>query len=153
MFRDFGRTDLYPPVLDLINPTNLGAGEVTRLVEILAELFDATNPVAKDGFPFAGDISATGRLGAIDDSLRLIRSGHPRDALYWIGATASRCMMILEANAPDLASAFLDPYLDVLSAIGVPDRNGIVQRAAEIRSVLPVIRGAADEFINLVAVD
>ena len=80
MLDDFDRPDLYPPLLDLINPTNLSATDVTGLIEFLVDLFDATLPVPKAGFPFAGDISPTGRLGAIDDSLRLVASGHPRDA-------------------------------------------------------------------------
>ena len=55
MLDDFDRPDLYLPLLDLINPTNLSATDVTGLIEFLVDLFDATLPVPKAGFPFAGD--------------------------------------------------------------------------------------------------
>lgn len=153
MLTTMGRPDLYPPLLDLINPVPCSVQRCRSLVQNLAHIFDATLDMPKGNFPFAGDISAVGRVGAIDDSLHLIDTGHPRDTLFWIGVTATRCLQILEAADPDRARLFRPTWNSMLATIGVPGPGTEAIRAAEMQSALTAIRRSADELIELVAVD
>jgi len=144
MLADLGLAHLYLPLLDLLNPGGALVKTVTSDLDFLETLFSAAASANRTRFPYSGDISASGRRGAITASRVLIEQGLQREALFWIGVTATRCMTILAADAAKTYEASLNRYLELLSRFGIGDWSAADRRASDILRSLPEIRANAD---------
>jgi len=66
----------------------------------VTEIFDFAKEIINPPHRFASDISEVGRPISIGGSREFIDSGYHREAVYWIGATYSRCRDSAQRRVP-----------------------------------------------------
>lgn len=139
-----GEGALYGRLLDLIGAEGLSRRAVQRHQNALIPLFDAAAALPNGAaFPFRDDIRPDARVVAIDGGQALIDAGDHREAVFWLAATAVRCLLILRADAPPLYEAHLPMLLDLLADLGAESNGKIAARVAKTRDALPDIKAAA----------
>ena len=148
MLRELGHTDMYEPLIDLLDPGKTSARKATTYVGILGPLFDRAMRSRRTWFHFADDISPAGRIGAIDGSAKLIQDGLPREAMFWIGVTTARCMAILECDDPGGQTEFAGMFRDLAGQLRIGTADEGAARATEFQRVLPTIRQNAQLLID-----
>lgn len=131
---ELGRGDDYERLLALAGFDGITPTEASDALAWVTTLFDRTVPLAETSDrPFAGDLRAFSRSTAIDATRALIDDGLQREAMFWVVATATRCLAI-QADA-NLADPFDDgAFRDLCALIGVRTREDIVRRNAVTRT-------------------
>jgi hypothetical protein len=145
---DYGHAASYPELLALLGCAAMSRERVAHHLDVLSQVFDATVPVVRSPFLFAADITASARPVAIDGSREMIARGHHREAIFWMVATFSRCMQILHADAPSMASLWNAGYRDLLGDLGIVSFADLQRRGDEIRSALPRTWEVAEAIID-----
>jgi hypothetical protein len=134
---DSGHATHYRELLELLGCAAISRERVAHHLDVLAEVFDATAPVVRSPFFFAADITASARPVAIDGSREMIARGNHREAIFWMVATWSRCMQVLHADAPSMASLWDPGYRELLGDLGIGSIADLQRRGEEIRAALP----------------
>lgn len=87
--------NVYEEFLQIFGFDAVTSEQAQRWLDATARLFDATADLASTSTRFwAGDIAAGSRSIAIDASQALIDQGDHREALFWIVATSTRCLVV-----------------------------------------------------------
>jgi len=146
LLAEYGRSDLYDTLLTLQGCADVTADCVRQHFAALVVAFDAAKEAPKPPFPFAADISDAGRPVAIDGSRELIEGGNPREAVFWIAVTYSRCMKILgQDRTPD---AIEGGYLRLLGDLGLATFADRQRRRQHIAAALPQVWDAAEAIME-----
>lgn len=149
LLAEYGRTELYEPLLGLLGCAGMGLAEVERHLDALAEVFDVAAAVIQTRFPFAADISAAGRPVAIDGSRELIAGGPHREAVFWIAVTWSRCQMVLERDGSmEMAKRAEAGYRRLLGALGIVSVDDLWRRRLQVEDMLPRVWGTAEAIMT-----
>lgn len=148
LLADYGYTDFYELLLELLGCAQMKREEVEDHLMALTEVFDAAKMVIRTPFPFSSDISDLARPIAIDGSWEMIRSGFHREAVFWIAATYSRCQKVLYHDGPakmhDWASK---GYYHLLSDLGIRSSADLKQRREQVKDLLPQVWEVAEAIM------
>jgi hypothetical protein len=145
----YGHATMYPELLHLLGCAGWGPHVVAWHLRGLARTFDAAAPVARTPFFFSSDITPAARPIAIDASYDLVRSGHHREAVFWIVATFARCHSILAVDAPAELQHALVPAFDALLAdLGIASSSDLLARAGASLAFLPTAWTTAEAILS-----
>lgn len=147
MLEQIGRLDVYPMLIDALDPYQLNQQRTAIHLSNLTVAYDAATQAIRTPFFFASDISESARTIAIDGSRSLIETGMHREALFWICATYSRCMMIFAADAPNSISEYEPGYRALFSELGIRTFCDMRTRASQVQEELPHLWAVAEEII------
>ncbi len=138
LLAQFGRLDFHETLLQLLGCAELSPARVERHLATLTEVFDATTPVVTTPFFFASDLGAGARPIAIDGTRDLIERGYHREAVFWIVATYSRCLIVLAQDAPaEMQERFRPGYEHLLGDLGITSPADLQHRSAQVLEQLP----------------
>jgi hypothetical protein len=136
-----GLGDHYPELL-----AQLGCLEVTpALVRVhlaaLTEAFDAAVTRGPTAFFFASDITAAARPVAVDGTVRLVAQGDHREAVFWLLATFSRCLQILDATDAPGRERHHEAFGEAVAAlVGLHTPEDLRRRRTALQDELPRLR-------------
>lgn len=128
---------------------HLGCGDlppdrVLAQLPALAAAFDAAAARGPTSFFFASDVTPDARPVAVQGTASLVGRGDHREAVFWLLATFSRCVQILDATgAPDRdrhAAAFAETAADLA---GVRTPADLARRRAAQLAWLPELHRLA----------
>jgi hypothetical protein len=146
---DYGRSDFYPELLELLGCVHLSRLRVQHHLRGLAQTFDAAVAVARSRFFFSSDITPVARPIAIDGGQELIDGNLHREAMFWIIATYARCHTILAADAPRAARhEFLPAFEAALGDLGITSADDLRYRAEAVLRFLPKLWDVAEEILT-----
>lgn len=146
---EYGHTNLYQNLLELLGCTNLTPKLVEHHLVELARTFDAAAAIAKTPFFFSTDITAAARPIAIDGSRELIRAGYHREAAFWIIATFARCHKILAVDAPpDQQTALAPSFKEAVADLGITSSDDFVSRARDVIQFLPKLWETTEAILH-----
>jgi hypothetical protein len=137
LLKEYGRLDIHEELLDLLGNRKLRRPRVEQHLTDLTRTFDAARKVVRTPYQFASDISEEARPIAINGARVAIRAGFQREAMFWIAATYSRCMHILETDAPESLVLYAPGYQSVLNDLGIGSPELLQKRVEEVRNYLP----------------
>ncbi len=148
LLADYGRIGFHEALLGLLGSERIGRQQAGRYVVALTGIFAAATRAVDPGFPFAADISDSARPIAIDGSLDLIEHGFPREAMFWIAVTHSRCQKVLSGTAAgDLLRGFEERYRDLTRDLGIGSSADVRRRCGEIERMLPCVEEQAEAIL------
>lgn len=148
LLADYGRLDAYEPLLGLLGCARISAARVERHLDALTGAFDAAASVLRTPVFFAADISQPARPIAIDGSRALIARGDHREAVFWLVATYSRCLKVLDQDGPAAMRERFEPgYRELLGDLGIGSFAGLVRRGEEVEAFLPRLWSVAIAII------
>lgn len=148
LLTEYGRLDVYELLLGLLGCARISPDRVERHLDALAEAFDAAAAVIRTPFIFASDISQFARPIAIDGSRELIARGDHREAVFWLVATYSRCMKVLDQDAPASLRARFEPgFRELLGDLGIASGADLERRGAEVEAFLPQLWTEAEAIL------
>lgn len=111
--------EAYEGLLDLYGFAGVTTEQAQSWLDDTATLFDHAAPIATTSSRFwAGDITADARSIAIGGSQQLIDDGFHREALYWIIATRTRCLTVMNDVRAD-TRAFVPMFHVMTEALGI----------------------------------
>ena len=149
LLAEYGRLDLYEELLGLLGAADLDAAAVRRHFAAMTRAFAAAAIAPKPAFPFAADISDSGRPVAVDGSRELIDAGYHREAVFWIAVTFSRCMKILDAVQSVAPAAEIEHgYQSLLNDLGLASFADRMRRRRLIEAALPRIWEVAEAIME-----
>src|SRR5699024_6045778 len=94
--------DAYETLLALYGFASVSKEQAQSWLDETASLFNHTAPLAAESSRFwASDMTADARTISIDGSQRLIDVGLHREALYWVIATRTRSLTIMNDAGED----------------------------------------------------
>jgi hypothetical protein len=145
-----GRIDLYEALLSATGYADFTRSEVLGHWEATRTVFDVAAPHSASATPFfASDISEVARSISIDGTLASIEQGFHRETLFWLVATQSRSLAILEEVAPDLiTSAHTDAFQSLVDQIGIATPADRAARGEAIIALLPELERVAHDLID-----
>jgi hypothetical protein len=125
------RLDLYEQLIGLLGCGSWTPEQSSRHLNTMTEAFDAAAALIRSPFFFAADISADGRVVAVDGAHELIARGLHREAVFWIVATWCRCLAVFEADgmAVDTARA-MPAFRAMLADLGMHSDGDLVTKQA-----------------------
>jgi hypothetical protein len=148
LLADYGYLDFYETLLAMLGCARMSRQRVKHHLAALAEAFDVAVDVIETPFPFASDISASGRPVAIDGSRDLIQRGDYREAIFWVVVTFSRCQAVLYHDAPvELQNKFSPDYRHLLDDLGILSPADLQRRSEQLRHFLPRVWEVAEAII------
>lgn len=144
-----GRPDVYAMLLDLLGCTRMSRERAAAHLAALEELFDTAAQIIRTPVFFAADISPAARAVAIDGSRTLIARGDQREAVFWIVATASRCLQVLDSDGtPAQRARFLPGYWRLLNDLGIQSPADLPARGEQVLAALPELWQVAEAIIG-----
>jgi hypothetical protein len=148
LLAEYGRSDFYPSLLDLLGCARMDSAQVASHLDGLEQIFDAAQAFIRSPFPFAADLTPLARPVAIGGTRELIRQGDAREAVFWMAVTASRCMQVLSKDGPPGLLARHDPaYRLLLSDLGIRSPADLQRRCHQTLDLLPSITLLAQEIM------
>ncbi|MFC4586516.1 hypothetical protein [Sphaerisporangium corydalis] len=149
LLAEYGQADFYEELLRLLGCANLSPERVTRHLQAMAEVFDATAPLSTTPFFFSSDITPLARPIAVDGAHDLIARGRHREAVFWIAATYARCLKILTADAPPtVRKAFAGGFAHLIADLGITSPADLQSRAQDVLTFLPALRTTTNKIIT-----
>ena len=145
---DYGHSDLYVSLLEQLGCAAMSRQDVERHLDTLGVAFDVAATTIKTPVFFASDISEPARPIAIDGSRDLVEQGLHREAIFWIVATYSRCMIVFQHDAPPELERFDPGYRELLDDLGVISYADMVQRREQVLLSLPRVWEVAEAIID-----
>jgi hypothetical protein len=137
----------YEELLGLLGCADMSRARVEEHLAALTRAFDATARVLRTPSPFffASDITPAARAIAIDGSRALINEGLHREAVFWIVATYTRCLAILDHDAPpEVAARYTPAFARLTADLGIGTPAALTARAREVAAYLPRLRATAE---------
>ena len=139
----------YPELLAQLGCLEVTPEQVLDHVPPLAAAFDATAACGPTGFPFASDLSPDSRPVAVDGTLRLVEQGDHREAVFWLVATFSRCLQVLDATGAADRQRHHDAFAAAVTGLtGLPGPEALARRRAQVVASLPGLRALAWQLID-----
>lgn len=149
LLADYGRLDFYETLLEMLGCARMSRSCVEQHLAALAEAFDTAKSVVRKPYQFAADLSDIARPVAIDGSRELIERGYPREALFWMLATYSRCQWVLARDAPlEMRERFSPGYRRLLGDLGVVSFADLQQRGKQVKEFLPHVWEIAEAIMT-----
>jgi hypothetical protein len=143
-----GYLEFYETLLAMLGCAQMSKERVEHHLAALAEVFDVAVAMIKTPFPFASDISESGRPVAIDGCRDLITRGYHREAVFWMVVTFSRCQAVLDHDAPvAMQNRFSPDYRRLLGDLGIASSADLQRRGEQIRHFLPRVWEMAEALI------
>lgn len=143
------RLELHEALLASMGAAHLVRERVQYHLDTLKISFDAARETIRSPLPFTSDLTEIARSLAIEGSAALLDRGLPREALFWIAVTHSRCQKVFwEDGSAELSRFFASSYRDLLTDLGMASFDQIQQRCADIERLLPQVWDAAFELIE-----
>jgi hypothetical protein len=139
LLAEYGLSDRYPDLLDLLGCRDLTRDRAEHHLEELARTFDMAAGAARTRFPFSSDITPIARPVAIDGIREQIRNGNHREVVFWLVATYTRCHEILAADAPELDRERGPAFEAMLADLGIHAPADLLSRAAAAIAFLPAL--------------
>lgn len=140
--------DLYGRLLAALGCAAVTADQVRGHLDGLADTLRVTSQHARTAFPFSSDLRPDTWHLALESSSELVEAGWPREAVWWVLATAARCVTVLRADAPSAVAARHEQRLAEVSAdligFGFGDAPG---RAADVLTLLPEVDALVDRLV------
>lgn len=122
----------YEQLLSLFGFDAVSNTQAQTWLDNTATLFDYAAPLVAGSSQFwASDIMADARSISIGGSQQLINCGLHREAIYWIIATQTRCLTILDDVGVD-ASTFLPAFEEMTGGLGIGTSERRAERTASI---------------------
>lgn len=148
LLADYGRSDFYGELLDLLGCTWMSQQIVESHLSRLAEAYDMASAVIKTPFVFAADISKIARPNVIDGSQELISRGSHREAIFWMVATYARCMKVFFSDAPvELREAHATGFHLLMKDLGITSYFDLQRRSHQVEAFLPRLWQVAESII------
>jgi hypothetical protein len=139
---------LYQGLLGALGCADTTTDQVRRHLDVLADTLQVTASYARTPFPFSSDLRPDTWHIALDGSAELVDAGWPREAVWWLLATAARCATVLAADAPaEVAARHEERLADAaadLIGFGFGDAPG---RTADVLTLLPEVDALVEELI------
>ncbi|MBZ0301411.1 MAG: hypothetical protein K8J31_16810 [Anaerolineae bacterium] len=149
LLADYGHLDFHETLLAQLGCAYLSRAQVEAHLTALSPVFDAAQAVLQTPVPFACDLSAAARPIAFEGSQILIEQGLHREAMFWIAVTYSRCMTVLDHDAPAAVQAAFGPgYQRLLGDLGIAASADLHLRCGQIRAGLPEVWRVAEAIMN-----
>jgi hypothetical protein len=146
---EFGFLDFHESLLELQGSRELSSDQVRGHLTTLAEVFDETAALGPVAHRFSSDISEIARPIAIGGSLELIEQGFHREAVFWIVATYSRCLGILDvAGQTEMSARFQPGFIGLLHDLGIGSDDDLRRRAEQVRVELPQVMDLAGAIMD-----
>lgn len=122
----------YETLLSLYGFDDVTRDQAQSWLEDTAVLFDHAALLANDSSRFwAGDVKADARTIAIGGSQELVDANLHREALYWIIATQTRCLTVMNDVGAD-TSAFTPAFLQMTGALSIDTAESRSARTSPI---------------------
>jgi hypothetical protein len=147
LLTEYGRSDFYEPLLDLLGCAEMNRARVEHHLAALTDAFDAAKAVIRTPFFFASDISDVARPLAIDGSRELIERGQHREAVFWIVATYARCLKVFGHDAPELTDTFEDGFRQLVGDLGITSSADLHRRTDQVQRFLPRVWDVAEAIM------
>jgi hypothetical protein len=144
---EHGQLGFHRELLGQLGCADLSRASVEHHLEAMTAAFDAT-AAARSPLPFAADITAAARPVAVDGSRELVANGDHREAVFWIVATYSRCLALLDADAPALLPAFQAGFGALLADLGIAFPADLPHRSRQLRAFLPRLTEVRDAILT-----
>ncbi|MGI6201643.1 MAG: hypothetical protein ACOYJA_12825 [Christensenellales bacterium] len=144
-----GLEEAYPRLMRLIDPRQLPPARLQKHLDRLETVFDAacaSRGPSKD-YAFRQDISPEARPIAIDGSRALIRSAHPGEAVFWMGATFARCQTIFSLDDPDLKRRYQPNFSAFMADLEAGTPECMAARLTALTDELPWIERLAEQVL------
>ena len=123
----------YESLLALYGFDGISGEQAQGWLDDTAKLFDSAAPLAETSSRFwAGDIKSDARPIAIGGSQQLIDTGLHRDALYWIIASQTRCLTVMNDRDVDTVD-FLPAFREMTTTLAIATG---AQRSARSENIL-----------------
>ena len=148
LLAEHDQLDLYEKLLELLGCAQWTRAQAEHHLSALSEAFDTARTLDTTPFFFGADLSDIARPIAIDGSRELIERGQHREAVFWLAATWSRCLKVLEHAAPvETQDRFSPGYRELLDDLGILSFTDLQQRARQVRALLPRICEVAEAIM------
>ncbi len=152
LLHEHGLADLHERVLEVVGVADLPVARVQTFLDELESALAIVGPRVEPTFRFAADLKPSSHLVAIAGSQALLDNGEHREAMFWILATYSRCM--LGVAQPERWRVQLAPgYERLLGALDLASLAALQQRRRKLQAFLPELLRAAERIADAVAVD
>lgn len=149
LLEEHGRLGFHDEMLRWLGCAELEPAGVRYHLDALGAAFDAAAPHVDASFRFAADLRPDARAVAIDGSRELIDEGLHREAVFWLGATFSRCAQGLRRDAPGDVRERCDAGLrDLLRDLGLETAADLAARADQTRSRFPHLDAVAQQIVE-----
>jgi hypothetical protein len=148
--RGIGLDPAYEELLGLLGCAAMSRARVEAHLAALEAAFDETARALRTPSPlfFASDITPEARPVAIDGSRALIERGLHREAVFWIAVTFTRCLAILDHDAPpEVAARHAPAFAELTAELGVGTPGALAERAREVAAYLPRLRATAEALL------
>lgn len=140
--------DLYERLLAALGCAAVTADQVRGHLEGLADSLRVTADHARTVFPFSSDLRTDTWHIALDGSSELVEAGWPREAVWWVLATAARCVTVLRADAPPEVAAVHEQRLAEAAADLIGFGFGAAPgRAGDVLALLPEVDALVDRLV------
>lgn len=150
MLAEYGRVDFHEILLELLGCARISRKRVNQHLAAVTSAFDAACGAIKTPFPFASEITENARPIGIDRCMELIERGYHREAMFWIGVTASRCQKVFYHDAPlEMQRRFSQGYDELADDLGVSSFAEIRRRSEAIEMALPRVWGMAEAILAI----
>jgi len=144
-----GLADRYPELLAHLGVQHVTPNLVRTHLASLSAAFDAALGCGPTNFFFASDITAGSRPVAIDGTAAMVDRGHHREAVFWLVATFSRCLQILDATDAERRQLHHDAFAQaVADLVGVREPADLRRRRAGLLAGLPALRDLARQLVE-----
>ena len=149
LLADYGLESVQEELLALLGVRMMDRTTVQHHLDTMTPAFDAAAAALKTPVFFASDLTQAARPIAIDATQAMIDANHHREAMFWIAATWSRIMQVLEVDAPaDVRSEFDPDFENLLTALGIGSAENLASRRRDVLDALPAISAAANQIIT-----
>lgn len=137
----FGYESMYHKLIDLI-AGKMNSTQLDIHMKAMQNVFDhaALSEGKSAEYVFRNDIRPHTRQIAIDGCYELIESKYPNESVFWIGATFSRCYIILQLDYPNV---HIDALSNFLRSTGIHSADDMLNRLDALRQLLPAIEETA----------
>jgi hypothetical protein len=139
----------YPMLISLLGADRLSREETKHHLTALALQFDAAAAIVSPSYPFAADLSETGKAVAIGGSRELIHQGNQQEAIFWMLATATRCQQVFRRDGtPELQERFAPPYRRFLADLGILSTADLALAKIQVQAFVPLVWDVAGIIIE-----
>jgi hypothetical protein len=135
-------------LLSILGADRLNREESQHHLDALTMQFDAAAEIVSPSYPFAADLSESGKAVAIEGSRELIRQGNHHEAIFWMLATATRCQQVFcRDGTPELQARFAAPYRRFLADLGIITTADLELAKIQVQAFVPLVWEVAERII------
>jgi hypothetical protein len=143
-----GKLSLHESLLRLLGSAEMKREQVELHLQECTRAFDRAVELIRT--PFWGDFDVNNQMRpiAIDGGWELIRSGYPREAIFWVLLIHNLAQTVIQNDAPEEERAqFMRRYKRILRDLGLSSRDDFRRRAELVKGILKDVMEVAEEII------